>query len=419
MVRLDEGEGNAAERAAWRAAGLAAVAAGRVAVIVLAGGQGTRLGSAAPKGCYDIGLPSGVSLYGLLAARVRKLRALAGGREDGSLAPLTLFVMTSQATHAATVSHFDAAGNFGLGPDGVSFICQGELPVTGAPGTPAAGRILLATPSTLARAPDGNGGLYSALARAGALGRMAKEGVSIVDVVCVDNALATPGDPTFLGACLANPAFSVGCRALRRAGPTEKVGVFARDAAGGLRVLEYSELSAEDAAATVEKEEGENGHHDARELKYGWANICMHAFSLSFLQAAATGFEARALYHAATKPVPTMDGPTPATKLELFIFDSFDAAPPSSVVVAAVSRASSFAPVKAAAGSDTPADARAAVLKRGGAWAIAAGAVSVDTPSGGVEVTPARSLDGEGLEAVCAGRAVTDEGDTALGGGWM
>jgi UDP-N-acetylglucosamine/UDP-N-acetylgalactosamine diphosphorylase len=424
------------------------VAAGRAAVVVLAGGQGTRLGSSAPKGCFDIGLPSGLSLYALLAGRVRKLRELAaataaaggsggGGGGDGAqpvaaaaaagtetknnnpppLAPLVLYVMTSRATHAATVAHFAAADNFGLGADGVAFVCQGELPVTGAPGTPAAGRVLLATPSAVARAPDGNGGLYTALARAGALDRMASDGVDVVDVVCVDNALAAPGDPTFLGACLgAGPAFAVGCRALRRAGPAEKVGVFARDAAGGLRVLEYSELSPADAAATVESG-NETGNGKPPELLYGWANICMHAFSLAFLQSAAAGFEGRALYHGAVKPVPTVDGPTPATKLELFIFDAFDAAgtAPGAVVVAAVDRAAAFAPVKAATGVDTPADARAALLARGAAWAVAAGA-TVATASGGVEVVPAVSLCGEGLEGLCGGRVVEEEGDAALGG---
>jgi len=446
VIRLDSAGGDppaaappgAAQRAAWRAAGLRAVGGGRVAVVVLAGGQGTRLGSAAPKGCYDIGLPSGVSLYGLLAARVLKLRRLAAGKggddghqagapgrsEEGGteggrhlpLAPLTLYVMTSRATHAATVAHFAAAANFGLGPRGVAFVCQGELPVTGAPGTAAAGRVLLATPSTLARAPDGNGGLYGALARSGALGRMQGDGVAVVDVVCVDNALAAPGDPTFLGACLSStPAFAVGCRALRRGSPAEKVGVFARDAGGALRVLEYSELSADDAAATVERAAGSGGEGDraGRDLRYGWANICMHAFSLPFLLSTAASFEGRALYHAATKPVPTVEGPTPATKLELFIFDAFDAAPPGSVVVAGVDRAAAFAPVKAATGTDTPADARAAVLARGAAWVRAAGG-RVATPPG-VEVGPAVSLDGEGLEEV-AGREVVEEGDALLGG---
>ena len=66
-----------ATRAAWTTVGLEAAAAGKVAVLVLAGGQGTRLGSADPKGCYDIGLPSGATLFGLHAGRVAKLRALA------------------------------------------------------------------------------------------------------------------------------------------------------------------------------------------------------------------------------------------------------------------------------------------------------------------------------------------------------
>ncbi len=58
----------------------------------------------------------------------------------------------------------------------------------------------------VAKAPDGNGGLYRALATSGALAAIAAAGIEALDCYCVDNILARLGDPAFLGCCYSRKA---------------------------------------------------------------------------------------------------------------------------------------------------------------------------------------------------------------------
>ena len=194
--------------------------------------------------------------------------------------PLRWYIMTSPATDAETKKHFRTHGFFGLKESQVVFFSQGALPAL-----TEDGRIVMESPSRLAMAPDGNGGVYMALRSAGVLADMAAHGVEAVDCYCVDNALVRLGDPLFVGFCharglecgewawaegLGAPPCSdrgagmdrcMGCRLPRRiipnpprhpprhhpagarvvakAYPEEKVGVFARRG-GALEVVEYS-----------------------------------------------------------------------------------------------------------------------------------------------------------------------------------
>ena len=112
---------NPAEEARWRAIGMEAVSSSKVAVVLLAGGQGTRLGSSDPKGCYDIGLLSGKSLFQLQAERIKKLQLLAG---EGAIVPW--YIMTSGPTRKATENFFENNEYFGLNKDNIVFFDQGK-----------------------------------------------------------------------------------------------------------------------------------------------------------------------------------------------------------------------------------------------------------------------------------------------------
>ncbi|HLU70384.1 MAG TPA: UDPGP type 1 family protein [Fibrobacteria bacterium] len=382
-----------ARRAVFRDEGLKPLAQGRCAAFLVAGGQGTRLGHDGPKGVFDIGLPSGKSLFQLQAERLKRLGALCGK-------PVPWYIMTSRENHAATTGFFREHDYFGLNESDIMFFPQGECPLTD-----QQGRILLADKGRIALGPNGNGGCFPALKHAGALADMERRGVEWVFVYSVDNALVRVCDPVFLGFALASglPAAS---KAVAKSSPEERVGVFCRrgDGPEGGRpsVIEYSEMSPELCAAR----DGDG------ELLYGSANIAVHLFRRDFLEAHA---DAALPWHVAHKKIPHIavdaaHGNAPgarvipsapnAYKFELFMFDLFPMAPDMAVLN--VERAAEFAPVKNRDGADSPATARALILALHRRWAEQAGAPVLQSPVGAgtdleVEISPTTSYAGEGL----------------------
>ncbi|CAL9090753.1 unnamed protein product [Musa acuminata var. zebrina] len=382
------------DRERWWKRGLKAISEGKLAVVLLSGGQGTRLGSSDPKGCFNIGLPSGKSLFQIQAERILRLQRLAAQSNDaGFVPPIPWYIMTSPFTDEATRRFFERHKNFGLEVDQVTFFQQGTLPCVSSDG-----RFIMETPYKVSKAPDGNGGLYSALKLSKLLEDMAMRGVRYVDCYGVDNALVRVADPTFLGYFI-DKGVATAAKVVRKAYPQEKVGVFVQRGRGGpLTVVEYSEM---DASMTTEI------NQSTGRLRYCWSNVCLHMFTLDFLNQVANGLEKDSIYHLAEKKIPSIHGYTMGLKLEQFVFDAFTYAP--SMALFEVLREEEFAPVKNANGAsyDTPDSARLMLLRLHSRWVVAAGGFlthSVPLYLTGVEISPLCSYAGENLEGLCRGR---------------
>ena len=198
---------------------------------MVAGGQGSRLGFDGPKGLYPLGPVTGRSLFALQAQRIRRLRARTG-------AAIPWYVMTSDATDAATRSAFAEAAYFGLPARDVFFLRQGMVP-----SFDFDGKLILERPDQIFVNPDGHGGSLTALLASGALDDMERRGITTIFYYQVDNPLVTLADPVLLGFHAAAGA-EVSCKSLRKREPEEKMGVFAR-IDGRMGVVEYTEIAPE------------------------------------------------------------------------------------------------------------------------------------------------------------------------------
>lgn len=363
-----------------RAAGEAALRRGEVAALLVAGGQGTRLGFDRPKGLFPVGPVSGATLFQIHAERVRAV-----SRRYGR--PVPFLVMTSPATHDETVQFFADHRHFGLPPEHVHFFTQGTMPALDL----ATGKLLLEGPGKLFLSPNGHGGTLTALADSGLLESLTTAGIRHVHYFQVDNPLVQVGDPAFLGRHLATAA-EVSSKVVFKELPAEKVGVLAL-VDGRCGIIEYSDMP-----AAMTEERAADGT-----LAFKAGNPAIHLFSVEFLRRVTTGRQ-RLAFHVARKKVPHWNPATGETavpdtenalKFELFVFDALPLA--DRWLAVRTAREDEFAPLKNATGGDSPDTCRALMVARARRWLRAAGAtVSEGVP---VEISPAFALDEAELRA--------------------
>ncbi|KAL6948830.1 hypothetical protein ACO0QE_001304 [Hanseniaspora vineae] len=366
--------------------GIDAIAKGKVAVILMAGGQGTRLGSSSPKGCYDIDLPSHKSLFQVQAERLQALQKMCGSHlGKGSTVEIPWYIMTSKPTYQPTMDFFTDNHYFGLNPKQVKFFNQGTLPAFDLKGE----KLLLQSESSLVQSPDGNGGLYKALLDNEILDDMLAKKIEHVHMYCVDNVLVKIADPVFIGYSIEH-RFQLATKVVRKRDAHESVGLI---------------VSKDGKPNVIES-----------------ANIVNHYYSIDLLKRNLAKWCSTMPYHIAKKKITYYDSETKklvkpeepnGIKLEQFIFDVFETVPLEKFGCLEVDRAKEFSPLKNsnAAPNDNPNTAKAAYMALGTQWLKNAGAKIPEEVM--IEVDSKMSYSGENL-AQFSGSDFAGKNDTYL-----
>jgi UDP-N-acetylglucosamine/UDP-N-acetylgalactosamine diphosphorylase len=192
--------------------GLEMIKAGKIGAVLLAGGQGTRLGCEGPKGVVNVGISKELYIFELLFRSLMEVT-----RNAGSYVPL--YIMTSDKNHDETVAFLKEHNYFGYPEEYVIFFIQEMVP-----SVDFDGRLLMEKPDGLSLSPSGNGGWFSSMAKAGLLEDLQKRGIEWLNIFAVDNVLQKIIDPVFIGAT-ASLGYVSGAKVVRKAEPHERVGV--------------------------------------------------------------------------------------------------------------------------------------------------------------------------------------------------
>ncbi|MEM6330955.1 MAG: UTP--glucose-1-phosphate uridylyltransferase [Planctomycetota bacterium] len=384
--------------------GRAALEAGEVGVLLVAGGQGSRLGFEKAKGMYPIGPVSGASL---LQVHLEKAVALAARHPSGGGVPV--YLMTSPVTHDQQRAFLAEHNRFGLAEDDLVVFCQGTMPAVDR----ETGRLLLADKGRLFLSPNGHGGMVAALAGAGGqnadgagegpIGHMRRRGVKHLFYLQVDNPLAPIGDAELIGYHLLAES-ELTSMAVAKQTPRDKLGNFGM-IDGKMNVIEYSDMP-DDVAE--QRAEGAGG------LRFWAGSIAVHVFDVAFLERMLGRKDAMPL-HVAHKKVPHLspageliqpDEPN-ALKFERFIFDLLPQA--ANPIVVEYAELEVMAALKNAPGAakDTEEYVHRLLIAQHTGWLRDAGAEVADGAR--VEISPLWGLDARGVaDRVEPGAVIAD-----------
>lgn len=324
--------------------GLDAIRAGKVGAVLLAGGQGTRLGSDGPKGKYNIGITKDVFIFERLMRNLMDVTDKAG-------CFVPLYIMTSDKNNDETIAFFEEKNYFGYPKEFVKFFKQ-EM----APSVDYDGKLLMEAADSLSLSPNGNGGWFYSMAVTGVVEDVHKRGIEWLNIFAVDNVLQRIADPVFVGATIDSGRVS-GAKVVRKAEPNEKVGVLCLED-GKPSIVEYYEMT----------EEIINSREANGELSYNFGVILNYLFRVDKLEEI---MNAKMPVHVVEKKIPYIDKEgnyhKPETpngyKFELLVLDMIHLL--DNCLSFEVVRNYEFAPIKNKTGVDSVESAQALLKENG------------------------------------------------------
>ncbi len=330
--------------AEFKAIGIEAMKQCKVAAVLLAGGQGTRLGFDKAKGMYNIGVTKDLYIFEQLIRNLQKVVEEVG-------ADIPLYIMTSDKNDKDTREFFVEHDYFGYNKEFIKFFVQEMVPAVDFDGN-----VLIEAEDSLAMSPNGNGGWFKSMVKAGLDKDMKEKGVEWLDVFGVDNVLQRIADPVFVGATIQSGCVS-GAMVVRKNDPYEKVGALCLED-GHPSIVEYYELTPEMAEAKSE----------TGSLLYGFGVILNYLFGLDTL----LDIERQQMpLHIVEKKVPYIDEngvfvkpeiPN-AYKFETLIVDMIFMM--ENCLSYEIEREKGFAPIKNPTGVDSVESARALLQQNG------------------------------------------------------
>ncbi len=360
------------------------ISTGKVAAFVVAGGQGTRLGFAGPKGNFPISPVKNKTLFEIFAEIIAAV-----SEKYQTICPW--YIMTSPLNHAETREIFRSNGYYGLDEKDIFIFQQDTLP-----NFSFDGKILLADKDNIACSPDGHGGSLKALYKSGAIEDMRRRGVEFISYWQVDNPLINIFDPLFIGLHALDKA-EMSSKALIKTDPYERLGNFCL-VDGKVTVIEYSDLP--DELAEKRNPDGS--------LVLELGSIAIHIINCAFVEKLnARGFALP--LHRAIKKIPHIDqqgnfvepAQPDGIKLESFIFDALPLAAKS--IILQTIREEEFAPTKNATGVDSVETTRQMMVERAASWLESAGITVPRKPDGSVncliEIAPSFAVEKDDVKA--------------------